>query len=75
MLKSENIQKSGKTSKVIHEEFFIRTYGLTPYSIFYMDYGTTAHNEFTLPYLNNNIKIIGHDAEYFHKYFAGFGFE
>ncbi|HJD56062.1 MAG TPA: hypothetical protein LFW21_05480 [Rickettsia endosymbiont of Pyrocoelia pectoralis] len=75
MPKSENTQKSDKTPKVVGQIFFARPHGLPGYFVDYTDDGTIVHNEFTLPYRNNNVKIIGHDAVYFDKYFAGFGFE
>ncbi|KJV57975.1 hypothetical protein RFEPED_0346 [Rickettsia felis str. Pedreira] len=38
-----------------------------------MDDGTTIYSESESLYSND--KVIGHDTEYFHKYFAGLGFE
>lgn len=73
MPNSENIQKSDKAPKVIRQDVYFRPYGLSSYSIDYMDDGTTIYRESESFYSND--KVIGHDNGYFHKYFAGFGFE
>lgn len=75
MSKSEDTQKSDKAPKVIREDIFFRPYVLPSYSIRYMDDGTTIYSESESLYSNDKVKVIGHDAGYFHKYFAGFGFE
>ncbi|AXU06365.1 MULTISPECIES: hypothetical protein [spotted fever group] len=62
MLKSENIQKSDKTPKVISKDTFFRPYGLPSYSIYYMDNDTTIYRESESPHHYDKVKMIGHDT-------------
>ncbi|AEK74465.1 hypothetical protein Rh054_02395 [Rickettsia conorii subsp. heilongjiangensis 054] len=62
MLKSENIQKSDKTPKVISKDTFFRPYGLPSYSIYYMDNDTTIYRKSESPHHYDKVKMIGHDT-------------
>ncbi|GAA5252794.1 hypothetical protein KNCP2_10820 [Candidatus Rickettsia kedanie] len=64
-----------KLLKLYVKTFFLDLMGLPSYSIRYMDDGTTIYSESESLYSNDKVKVIGHDTGYFHKYFAGLGFE